>query len=192
MLNRLIVIFVLIALTGVYAIYKRDSLESQLVSDTKSETVLAKLPAGTFSTLDNKPYSLDDLFQNNPPQLLVVHFWGTWCAPCEAELPALLAFIKRFEGQPGVKFILVAVNDEIVKVKKHLVKMGVPESPSMVWILDNTNIHRNSYGTTRVPETYVFSSDKTTIRKFIGPQKWENPEFNQQFDEFLQISTRKL
>lgn len=192
MLNRLIAIFVLIALTGAYAIYKRDSLEGQLVSDTKSETVLAKLPTGKFSTLENKPFDVSDLFNSTPPQLLIVHFWGTWCAPCEAELPALLTFIKRFEGQPGVKFLLVAVNDEIVKVKKHMLKMNVPESPSMVWILDNNNVHRNDYGTTRVPETYVFSSDKTTIRKFIGPQKWENLEFNQQFDEFLQISTRKL
>ena len=188
MLNRIIVILAIIAATVGYSVYQKKSLQSQLTG--KTESILAKLPQGMFETLDGQPFDPHSLF-NERTGLLVVHYWGTWCGPCEAELPELLAFIKRFEGQPEVKFLLVAVNDEKVKIEKHLKTLVVPKA-SITWVMDNRNTHRDIYGTTRVPETYVFSSDKTTLKKYVGPQEWNKPMFFQSFDEFLQISTRKL
>ena len=189
MLNRILIIFVIIAATIGYAVYQKKSLETQLV--TRPDAILAKLPQGVFQTLEGEPFNVHEFYEKERVELLVVHYWGTWCAPCEAELPDLLSFIKRFEGRPGVKFLLVAVNDEAVKVKKHLKTLGIPKS-SIHWLLDNANIHRDVYGSTRVPETFVFSSDKTTLRKYMGPQEWNKTMFFQTFDEFLQISTRKL
>jgi len=189
MLNRILIILIIIAATVAYSIYQKKSLETQLVSTPTA--VLAKLPQGIFQTLDGGPFDVHEFYEKEQVGLLVVHYWGTWCGPCEAELPELLAFIKRFEGRPEVKFLLVAVNDEVVKVKKHLKSLGIPKA-SITWLLDNANIHRDTYGTTRVPETYVFSSDKTNLRKYVGPQEWNKTMFFQTFDEFLQISSRKL
>lgn len=188
MLNRIIVILLIIAAAVGYSIHQKSSLETQL--STKPEAILAKLPQGVFETLDGKTFDPHHLFEE-PLELLVVHFWGTWCAPCEAELPELLSFIKRFEGRSGVKFLLVAVNDDIVKINKHLKTLAIPKS-SIFWLLDNKNTHRDIYGTTRVPETYVFSSDKTTLKKYLGPQEWNKTMFFQTFDELIQISTSKL
>lgn len=188
MINRIIVILSIIAAAIGYSVYQSRSLQSQL--STKPEAILARLPQGVFETLDGKVFDPHTLFADRT-SLLVVHYWGTWCAPCEAELPDLLAFIKRFEARPEVKFLLVAANDEKVKVEKHLKTLGIPKS-SIYWLLDNKNIHRDAYGTTRVPETFVFSSDKTTLRKYVGPQEWNKTMFFQSFDEFIQISTSKL
>ncbi len=187
MMNRILVILALIAATIVYTVYQNKSLEAQLVSEDKKEAVLAKMPNAKFDTLESTEFKI--LEQSG--SLHIVHFWGTWCAPCEAELPELLSFIKRFESQPDVKFYLVAVNDEIPLVKKHLKTLGIPKS-SIIWLVDNNNVYRNLFGTTRVPETWVFSSDKTTLRKYVGPQEWNKTMFFQSFDEYLQISTRKL
>jgi cytochrome c biogenesis protein CcmG, thiol:disulfide interchange protein DsbE len=188
MLNRIIVILAIIAATVGYTVYQKRSLKTQL--ETKSEAILAQMPQGMFETLDGKPFDPHS-FYNEKVGLLVVHYWGTWCGPCEAELPDLLALIKRFEGQPEVKFLLVAVNDEKVKIEKHLKTLVIPKS-SITWVMDNRNTHRDIYGTTRVPETYVFSSDKRTLKKYTGPQEWNKPMFFQTFDEFLQISSHKL
>lgn len=192
MLNRIIVILLIIVAAIGYSAYQKQHLASQLVPKTDSAAVLSKMPAATFETLEGKPFSLDDFYVEKNVKLLVVHYWGTWCAPCEAELPDLLSFIKRFSNQPEVQFVLVAVNDEVIKIKKHLKVMPVPSDAQITWLLDNKNVHRDLFGTTRVPETYVFSSDKVTLRKYLGPQEWNKTMFFQTFDEFLQISTRKL
>lgn len=189
MLNRIIVILLIIAATIGYSVYQKQSLQTQLVA--KPEAILAKLPDSAFETLDGKPFNLYEFYKGEMVELLVVHYWGTWCGPCEAELPELLSFIKRFEGRPGVKFLLVAVNDEKFKIEKHLKTLVLPKS-SVTWLIDNKNVHRDIFGTTRVPETFVFSSDKTTLRKYVGPQEWNKTMFFQSFDEFIQISAHKL
>ena len=192
MIYRILAIILIILATVGYAIYSKKSLEGQIVSDSQGEAVLARLPSAEFTDLEGAAFKVDELFEKERVELLIVHYWGTWCAPCEAELPELLTFIKRFEGQSGVKFLLVATNDEALKVKKHLKTLAIPAKASLHWLLDNKNVHRELFGTTRVPETYVFSSDKTTLRKFVGSQEWNKTMFFQTFDEFLQISTRKL
>ena len=192
MLYRIIAIILIIAATVGYSLYSKQSLESNLVAEKEGSAVLARLPDAQFETLEGQPFIVDDLFTKERTDLLMVHYWGTWCAPCEAELPELLTFIKRFEGQAGVKFLLVATNDEVIKIKKHLKTLPIPSKSSIYWLVDNKNVHRDLFGTTRVPETFVFSSDKTTLRKYVGPQEWNKTMFFQTFDEFVQISTRKL
>ena len=188
-----VVALVLIILAAVgYSVYSKRSLESHLISESKVELVLANLPDVSFTTLKGEDFKVNDLFNKERVDLLIVHFWGTWCGPCEAELPDLLRLINQFENRSNVKFLLVAANDEEIKVMKHLKTLKIPEKSSIYWLLDNKNAHRDLFGTTRVPETYVFSSDKVTLRKFVGPQEWSKGMFFQTFDELLQISTRKL
>lgn len=189
MLKRIIAILLIIAATIGYSVYQKKALESDLAIST--ESILSKLPAGVFETLDGKAFDPHSLFQNERVGLLLVHYWGTWCAPCEAELPELLELIKKYENRPEVKFLLVAVDDQKMKIEKHLKTLAIPKG-SVYWLLDNKKIHRDAYGTTRVPETFLFSSDKITLKKYVGPQQWNKPMFFQTFDEFIQISASKL
>lgn len=192
MAKRIIVIIVVLLVTIGYSFYQKKILESQIDLSQTKEEVLKQLPLAVFETLEGKPYDVLEWSEKTHPELIVIHFWGTWCAPCEAELPELLSFIKQFEGRSGVKFLLVAVNDEIHKVKKQIKSLGISKDAQITWLIDNKNIHRELFGTTRVPETYVFSSGKSILRKFSGPQEWNKAMFFQIFDEFLVVSTRKL
>jgi len=187
----LAIILILLSAIG-YSLYSKKSLETVLITDVRQESVLKRLPEAQFESLDGQPFHVSELFKKDPVELLVVHFWGTWCAPCEAELPDLLTLIKRYENRASVKFLLVATSDEALKVKKHLKKFPFIPNSSIYWLIDNKNVHRDLFGTTRVPETYVFSSDKSVLRKFVGPQEWGKQLFFQIFDELLLISTRKM
>ena len=192
MVTRILIILAILAITGGYAVYQKNSMEAQLNPSDKGEAILAQLPSASFETLEGAPFVLDEYYQVEKPELVVVHYWGTWCGPCEAELPELLGLIKQFSSHPRVKFLLVAVNDDKVKIEKHLKKVVVPAEAQIIWLLDNKNVHRDIFGTTRVPETYVFSSDKLTLRKYVGPQEWSKPMFSQSFDDFLKVSQSRL
>lgn len=43
-------------------------------------------------------------------KVVVVNMWATWCAPCKAEMPALVSFARRHAGQK-VKLILLSANE---------------------------------------------------------------------------------
>ena len=42
-------------------------------------------------------------------KVVLLDFWGTWCAPCRAAVPELRRLVRELEGQP---FVLVGVNEE--------------------------------------------------------------------------------
>jgi len=57
-------------------------------------------------SLDGKPISLDD-FRG---KTVVVNVWGSWCAPCRAEAPDLVAASKELSGD-GVEFLGINSRD---------------------------------------------------------------------------------
>jgi thiol-disulfide isomerase/thioredoxin len=42
---------------------------------------------------------------------IVVNFWGSWCAPCRAEAPALGQLARQFSSR-GVRFVGIDIRDE--------------------------------------------------------------------------------
>lgn len=59
----------------------------------------------------------------------LVNMWATWCAPCRAEMPALLRVARAHKGD-GVRLMLVSVDfdDQLPAVRKFLVSHGVDQT----------------------------------------------------------------
>jgi thiol-disulfide isomerase/thioredoxin len=58
----------------------------------------------TFHTLAGKPEHL----YAYKGQVVILHRWGTWCAPCVLEMPAFQKLYDRYRNDPKVRFVVVA------------------------------------------------------------------------------------
>jgi len=67
-----------------------------------------------------------------PARVTLVNLWATWCAPCRAEMPALLR-VARAHRDDGVRLMLVSVDfdDQIGAVRRFLSQQAVEETTYM-------------------------------------------------------------
>ena len=68
-------------------------------------------PALELPDLDGKMRRLTDW----DGQVLLVNFWATWCAPCQAEIPSLMRYQEQY-GSKGLQIVGVGL-DEPVKLR---------------------------------------------------------------------------
>lgn len=57
-------------------------------------------------------------------KVVVLNFWGSWCAPCQAEAPALTALSRYFRHEP-VRFLGDNLRDNIAAAQAFDHKFGV-------------------------------------------------------------------
>lgn len=165
--QKVLLIVALLGLTFLYGRYERKVFYGE--SADNSAPVLKTLPEFNVTTIDTNTVIKSTDFVTGSAGLFV-HIWGTWCAPCEKEMPEFLGYAAKVQDS-GVKFLLVAVNDEEMKIKKFLTRF--PNIPKNVtFAIDKENRVMDRLGTLKVPETFLFNSAGKHINKFIGAQDW--------------------
>lgn len=181
MSQRLVVILAIVGLTLGYTVYEAMKLEKKISEPGeyyKSNSILKFLPSiqlNVFNT--DKKVALNELAESG--NHLVVHFWATWCAPCEKELPTLKELTEKLKDKKNVKFLFIAVNDKVKDVTKFLKKYNLEDRENILILEDKSFYHQKSFGTYKLPETFVFSSQKSLLKRFVGPQEWDRAEFFQ-------------
>src|SRR6218665_773333 len=63
-------------------------------------------PPVKMQRYENGTLSLADL----QGKVVMLDFWATWCAPCQAEMPSLVKLAKEYEGQ-GLVFVAASRDD---------------------------------------------------------------------------------
>lgn len=141
----------------------------------EASLVLKALPEFEARSLEDGGTVGRDLLGRFPGGLLV-HFWGTWCAPCVTELPELVSFARSLGGE-GPGFLLLAVRDDDGDIGAFLGRAGGggPLPPNVVVAHDRDGGSLARFGTAKLPETYLFAPDGRHLRKFVGPQAWSSP-----------------
>ncbi|MBP9673500.1 MAG: TlpA family protein disulfide reductase [Bacteriovoracaceae bacterium] len=179
---RLLLVFSTLALIFFYALLQKNQLAKKFSPEISfSKELIKTIPDFKFiSFATNQEITLRDFWEVDT-RGLIVHFWATWCAPCEEEFPSLLNFIKKNEDSK-IKFLLVAVNDDVIKIKKFLEKnKTLPKN--MILALDNSGQTLDLFGTEKLPETYLFDSQKKIYTKWIGPQDWQAEYYQDQLSK---------
>ncbi|EQC46927.1 redoxin domain-containing protein [Bacteriovorax sp. Seq25_V] len=181
--SKFTIIFLILAVAIGFSIYEKKKMDSYF--DESAAPVLKELPAiqGLTEFNSDKPITFDEILSGSNGML--VHFWGTWCAPCEFELPEFLEFSKKL-GEMNVKVVLLAVNDDDIKIKKFMKRFGTLSS-NIVLIHDKTNQAMTKFGVVKVPETFLFNTKKLNMTKFVGPQDWKLQSYISRVMNYLAI-----
>ena len=171
--KRVLIILAFLGATFGYVAFEAYKLDNKLTEYSKQQAsakALSSLPKVEFPYFKNPELKFNLEKSAKEGNNLFVHFWATWCGPCETEFPELIELSELIKTKKNVKFLFVAVNDEVKKVKKFLKRFK--DQSNFVILVDNDFVHQNHFGTFKLPETYLFGPDMKLIKKYVGPQKW--------------------
>lgn len=117
--------------------------------------------APNFSAVDlaESDFSLSD----HTGEVVVVHFWATWCDQCETEMAELEIAWQTYQAQ-GVQFVGVAMADDPAAVTEMAVLLGL----TLPLIVEEEDAITSSYGVTAVPETFIIDRDGNVAYFHIG------------------------
>jgi cytochrome c biogenesis protein CcmG/thiol:disulfide interchange protein DsbE len=117
-------------------------------------------PVISIKTLDGKTaWKQEDLIGH----VTVLNFFASWCTPCAAEMPELVALKKQF---PHVRLEGVAWNDAPKTLNAWLKKNGNPFGN--VW-LDKSGDATMALGIRGIPETFVIDAKGIVRYRLSGP-----------------------
>jgi len=95
-------------------------------------------------------------------KVTVLNFWATWCPPCRAETPDLIAAYRQLHGT-GVDFLGIDTTETAPIVKTFLSAKGVPYPSALA----GPNVY-NAYGIAYIPTTIVLDANGIIRARWIG------------------------
>ena len=168
-----------LALSCLYAFYKKGELDDYLKL-SESRAIVQKLPDNLiFQDMKLESFFTPNNYFPQESQRLFLHFWATWCGPCEKEFPELEELITKIQNDPKApktKFVFVALNDK-TKDLENFLKRFKSLDKHVVFLRDEKEHYKKFLGITKVPETWIFDRNKTVMKRLTGPQDWKQNYF---------------
>ena len=117
-------------------------------------------PAPDFklTTLDGKPLTVAAL----QGKVVFLNFWATWCGPCRAEVPDLIALQDRYKGR--LQIIGLNVDDEEADIRQYVEETGINYPVAMT----SNDVRIQFGGIPALPTSFVLDTEGRVVQKHVG------------------------
>ncbi|MGE3147497.1 MAG: TlpA disulfide reductase family protein [Pseudorhodoplanes sp.] len=112
----------------------------------------AAAPRFVLDDLTRQPVSLSDI----DSEIVIVHFFATWCEPCRDELPALTRLVSR-SAPAQLRVISISVAEVDIRVRRFVETMPV----NFPVLLDRDRSVARSWGVSALPTSFVLDRNLT-------------------------------
>ena len=115
----------------------------------------------TLPAPDGTPVKLGDIIAKN--KYTLVDFWASWCGPCRAEMPNVIAAYKEY-NKKGFGIVGVSLDSDAEAWKKAIKDMGMTwdhMSDVKGWNCEGAAL----YGVNSIPATVLVAQDGTIIAR---------------------------
>ncbi|HET9234767.1 MAG TPA: TlpA disulfide reductase family protein [Candidatus Eisenbacteria bacterium] len=137
------------------------STEKSAVSKPAVDTSqLQAAPAWSLVNLEGKPVSSESL----KGKVLIVDFWATWCGPCRASIPHLVALQNTYKAK-GFEVVGVSLDQQGPAVVEAFVNKY--EIPYTI-VMGNQKVVDSFGGVRGIPTAFIISQDGKIYRKIVG------------------------
>ena len=148
---------------------KGDSVEqARKMIENPRRAREAYAPDFSIVTADGEHITLEDL----RGKVVVLDFWGTWCAPCVASVPSLRNLHKRYTKEPSFVLIGVSSDSEEEPWREFTTKN------KMVWpqYWDRDGRVRRAFNVHSFP-TYIVIDHEGIVRYRASGTSWERSAY---------------
>jgi thiol-disulfide isomerase/thioredoxin len=105
--------------------------------------------------------------------VVVLNFWGSWCAPCRAEAPDLSALSQNLASR-GVRFVGIDIRDDPVSAEAFIHSFGITY-PSLNDPSDELALRfRGAVAPAAIPTTLVIDRDGKVAARIFGSVSYDS------------------
>jgi thiol-disulfide isomerase/thioredoxin len=119
----------------------------------------AAVPALAMRDLDGRPLSSADWHG----KVVIVNFWATWCPPCRAEIPDLVALQNKYRDR--LVIIGVSQDEGSVEVVKQFVAAHQMNYPV---VMMTPEIDQAFPGIRALPTSFILDRESRVVQRHVG------------------------